>query len=397
MISSIRKAFNADFSEEKYQEFLSRLTREFNYTIPFRVAESPIFIPRALSDRIREATESIVDVLVRPDFKALSESAIPDAVRVPNETDKTLFLAIDFAVCRDEAGELTPQLIELQGCPSLYYYQPWLADRFREMYPAIPDSYSHFLGGMDNDSYYKLLEKEILAGHNPDEVILLEIDPPRQNTYIDFLCTQAKIGVRPVCISDVQRDGDNLFYRRGSKNVPIKRIYNRLIFDEYLQRPDIRGEWEPTEEANVEWAGHPNWFFRISKHTMPRLKSPYVPETSFLNELKEIPADLENYVLKPLFSFSGSGVVFNVTQADIDAVKQPHEYILQRKVSYAPVIDTPDIPAKCEIRILYVWPPEAARPIPVINLVRLSKGVMIGVKYNMEKKWVGGAVGFFEP
>ena len=118
--------------------------------------------------------------------------------------------------------------------------------------------------------------------------------------------------------------------------------------------------------------------------------------TWYLNEVKQIPADLENYVLKPLFSFAGQGVVIDVTQADIDKVKDPENWILQRKVKYAEVIQTPDVPAKAEIRVFYFWKEGAARPVATNNLGRLSKGKMIGVRYNKDKEWVGGSFCYFE-
>jgi len=240
------------------------------------------------------------------------------------------------------------------------------------------------------------MKELLLNGHNPENVILLEVEPEKQNTRIDFLATFNNTGIRPVCISKVKRSGRNLFYEHDSKRIPIHRIYNRVIFDEFSKRTDLKCEFNLTEEVDVEWAGHPNWFFRISKFTMPFLDTPFVPQTTFLNELKSIPADLENYVLKPLFSFSGSGVLFNVTLQDIEKVTDPENWIFQRKVNYEPVIQSPDVLVKTEIRMLYSWNPQNTKPDLIINMARLSKGEMIGVKYNMNKTWVGGSVGFFE-
>ena len=110
-----------------------------------------------------------------------------------------------------------------------------------------------------------------------------------------------------------------------------------------------------SKSYNVEWSGHPNWFFRISKFILPYLQGKYFIETTLLSELKEIPADLENYVLKPLFSFSGSGVIFHVKREDIEAVKEKELYILQKKVNYLPIIQSPDGKVKAEVRVLAVW------------------------------------------
>lgn len=109
-----------------------------------------------------------------------------------------------------------------------------------------------------------------------------------------------------------------------------------------------------------------------------------------------MPADLENYVLKPLFSFAGQGVVIDVTEADIANIKDPQNWILQKKVKYAEVIDTPDGKAKAEIRIFYFWKNGESRPVATNNLARISKGKMIGVRYNKDKLWVGGTIAYFE-
>ena len=171
-----------------------------------------------------------------------------------------------------------------------------------------------------------------------------------------------------------------------------------MIFDDLAQQsPEVQEKGKILfEELDVEWCPHPNWFYRISKYTLPLIRHPYVPPTFFLNEIKQLPTDLENFVLKPLFSFAGQGVVIDVTAADIEKVKDPENWILQRKVKYAEVIQTPDVPAKAEIRIFYFQKDANSRPIPVNNLARLSKGKMIGVRYNQDKEWVGGSYCLFE-
>jgi hypothetical protein len=184
----------------------------------------------------------------------------------------------------------------------------------------------------------------------------------------------------------------------NGKKTQVKRIYNRIIFDDLQQQtPEVQEKGKILfEDLEVEWCPHPNWFYRISKYTLPLIRHPYVPATWYLNEIKQIPANLENYVLKPLFSFAGQGVVIDITQADIDKVKDPENWILQRKVKYADVIQTPDVPAKAEIRVFYFWKDGVTRPVATNNLGRLSKGKMIGVRYNKDKEWVGGNFCYFE-
>jgi hypothetical protein len=238
----------------------------------------------------------------------------------------------------------------------------------------------------------------VIIGNVPVEnTILLEIKPHEQKTRIDFYCTQEYLGIQPVCITELIQEGKDLYYMRDGKKTAVKRIYNRVVFDELQAKKNTLGNYtDITQELNVEWVPHPNWFYRISKYTLPFIHHPFVPATYFLHEIKQVPADLENYVLKPLFSFAGQGVVIDVTPADIEKINDPHNWILQRKVKYAEIIETPDVPAKAEIRLMYVWKKGWERPQPVINLARLSKGKMIGVAYNKDKKWVGGSVCFIE-
>lgn len=237
----------------------------------------------------------------------------------------------------------------------------------------------------------------IVGDSDPKNVVLLEIEPELQNTYIDMLSTSVELGIPVVCVTQVIKKDKTLYYTDASgQEVEIRKIYNRVIFDELYQRDDLEMQFSFTDELDVEWIGHPNWFYRISKYLMPFLKNKYVPETVFLHEFKEVPEDLENYVLKPLFSFAGAGVIIDVTKDDIEKIKDKANYILQRKVTYEPVLKSPNEPVKVEIRMLMVWPKNEERPFVVNNLVRLSKGKMIGVKYNKDKDWVGGSVGFHE-
>jgi hypothetical protein len=284
----------------------------------------------------------------------------------------------------------------MQGFPTLFGFQVYYPELLREFF-AIPSNYSHYLGGYEKETYLSDLKKVLLGNHPPENVILLEIRPHEQKTRIDFYCTQDYTGINIVCLTELIREGRQLFYLRDGVKTAVRRIYNRIIFDDlHAQKSKLGNFVDITEDLDVEWVPHPNWFYRISKYTLPFIHHKYVPETFFLNDVKQLRDDLSNYVLKPLFSFAGQGVVIDVQQKDMDAIKDPQNWILQRKVQYADVIPTPDIPAKAEIRIMYLWKEGAARPVPAINLARLSKGKMIGVRYNKDKEWVGGSVCFFE-
>ena len=397
MQPAIRKHFNETFTKEKYEAFLKELNAVHPDSIEFRVAETAIFIPKDFTDKLLDACESIIDIIVDPKFKERTKNAIPKKLQVPGESNHSHFIAFDFGICINDDGEYEPQLIEMQGFPSLFAYEVLVDDVFRHHF-EVPANYSAYLGGHTKETYIKHLKEIILGNHHPENVILLEIFPHQQKTKVDFYCTQDYTGIKPVCITELIKEDKKLYYLNEGKKTEIKRIYNRVIFDDLFQQPaEVQEKGQLFfEELDVEWVPHPSWFYRISKYTLPLIRHPYVPETFFLNEIKQLPTDLENYVLKPLFSFAGQGVVIDVTQKDIDAVKDPENWILQRKVKYADIIQTPDVPAKAEIRLFYFWKDGAARPVAANNLARLSKGKMIGVRYNKDKEWVGGTLCYFE-
>ena len=396
MIQSVRQQFNKDFTARKYQSFLDDLYSIHSGAIQFRVAETPIFIPAAFLQMMRKATDDIINIITAPDFKKKTQGAIPNKLKVPGENSHPDFLVFDFAVCKDENGGFIPQLVELQGFPTMNAFQVLLDNKYKEHY-QIPSNFISYINGYDEAAYWKLLKDIIVGGHDPEEVILLEVKPHEQKTRIDFYLTQDKLGVAPVCITNLKREGKKLFYYKGKKKIPVKRIYNRLIFDDLFgQKKTLGKHIDLTRHLDVEWASHPNWFYRTSKYTLPLISSPYVPATYYLHKLEVIPNDLDNYVLKPLFSFAGQGVMLDVQKEDINRIKDPENWILQKKVEYAPVIKTPDIPAKFEIRLMLYWKPGEKKPILVQNLCRLSKGKMVGVRYNADKEWVGATIGYFE-
>jgi hypothetical protein len=396
MITDLRKAYNAAFNQEKYAAFLNAVAVQYDYMPTFRVSETPVFIPDDFRDKLLRACDDIVRVIAQPNFKALTEGALQPQHRVPNEDAHPNFLVIDFGVCGDDADNLSPQLIELQGFPSLYFFQHDLAQHYRQHFD-LPSDYTHLFGGLDEKNYIELLHKIIIGDSKPENVVLLEIEPEKQNTRIDFLATTAALGIPTICLTKVRKIGRKLYYTNDAgESIHIERIYNRVIFDELERRTDLQLDFHFTEDVDVHWVGHPNWFFRVSKYTLPFLRSEFVPKTYFLSDLGDnFPEDLENYVLKPLFSFSGQGVKINVTKQDLYNVDDPTNYILQRKVHYFPALQTPHDTAKIEIRMLMLWHPDEARPRLVNNLIRLSKGEMIGVRYNQNKDWVGASVGLF--
>jgi hypothetical protein len=396
MVPELRAQYNNHFTQEKYEAFLKELNSQHG-PIQFRSAETPVFIPKDFTNQMLSACESIVDVILKPDFKALTQNSIPENLQVLNEDDYPSCITFDFGVCINEQNELEPQLIEMQAFPTLFAFEVLLDDIYYKHFSA-PANYSSYLSGLDRESYLKLLRDLLLNEHEPEHVVLLEIFPDQQKTNIDFYCTKEYIGIQPVCVTELIKKGRQLFYLNNGKETLIKRVYNRVIFDELLQQEDWVQEKAKVlfEDIDVEWMPHPNWFYRISKYTLPLIQHRNIPPTHYLNQVQQMPEDLENYVLKPLFSFAGQGVVIDITPDDIQKIEDPQNWILQKKVVYAPVIQTPDEPAKAEIRLFYFWPRNADRPIPTNNLARLSKGKMIGVRYNKDKTWTGGTFGLFE-
>ena len=395
MIEKYRKLFNESFSIEKYQEFQDSVTSDFDYMPTFRMAETPFFISKKLKSQLIEGCNDVIKLIQQSDFNTLTDKALELNTKVPNEDNHTTFLAIDFGIC-EENNEIIPKLIEVQGFPSLYNYQYVIYDKFKKIYPFL-EELTPFINGISPEEYINILEEVICNNHPKENVILLEIEPEKQNTKIDFYYCRRDIGIPIVCVTEIIKKGNQLFYLNENGNeILIKRIYNRVIFDELELRKDLKLNFSFSDNLDVEWAGHPNWFFRISKFILPYLKGKYFIETTLLSELKTIPEDLENYVLKPLFSFSGSGVIFHVKKEDIEAVVDKELYILQKKVNYIPILQSTDGKVKAEVRVLCVWKKDDKAPTLLCNLVRLSRGEMIGVKFNKDKDWVGGTLGLFE-
>ncbi len=391
----LRQEFNNNFSENKYLAYVQELENIHAGSLDFRIAETPLFIPKDFTTKMLGACEDIIDIITGPNFKTLTQRSIPNDIQVANENSHADFIAFDFGICENINGTLEPQLIEMQGFPSLFAFQAFHTAATK-IYANVPAAYDAYLNGYTEAAYVQLLKDIVVGDTDPKNVILLEIYPEQQKTRIDFYCTEALLGVQTVCLTKLFGEGNQLYYEKDGKKIEVKKIYNRLIFDDLQHLQNVGPIIDFAHPWNVEWVSHPNWFYRISKFTLPLIDNPFVPPTFFLNELKEIPADLENYVLKPLFSYAGMGVVIDVTNSDIEKITDPENWILQRKVKYADVIETPDIPAKAEIRLFYFWKKDWERPVAVHNLARLSKGKMIGTRYNKDKQWVGGSVAFFE-
>lgn len=397
MIPALRKQFNSSFSPAKYQTFLGRMDEICGTHVQFRLSETPCFFPKSLLDRMALDGEELIRQLVEnPSYRAKSDEAVPAEFKVPNEASHPMFVQVDFGLVRDGEGQLQPKLVELQAFPSLYAYQAFLSQLYIDVYglndPAS-GSLQYFLSGLTTDSYRELLRRAIVGKHDPENVILMEIHPEQQKTLPDFRLTQELLGVPFIDIVDIKKEGSRLYYQRAGKRIPIHRIYNRAIVDE-LQRKNVTLNFDWRDDLDVQWAGHPNWYFRISKFSIPYLQHPSVPKAWFLNELPELPPDLENYALKPLYSFAGFGVVIAPTRRDVDAIppeKRPY-YILQERMNFEPVIETPHGSTKAEVRVMYIWLEDLK---PVLTIIRMGRGLMMGVDHNKNLEWVGASAGLY--
>src|SRR5271170_59126 len=391
MIPALRERFNSNFTPEKYQAFLKLMEERCGTPVKFQLSETPCFFPKPLLDQMSQYGEELIRQLGGLEYRKTSFEAIPPDFNVPREAPHPMFIQVDFGLVRDASGKLQPKLVELQGFPSLYAYQAMLSQVCMEVF-ELDESLRYLLGGLDWEGYKKLLRRAIVGNHDPSHVVLMEIDPLHQKTLPDFLLTQKLLGIPTVAITDIEKRGKQLFYEKDGRRIQIKRIYNRAIVDE-LVRKKLKLNFRFDEELDVEWAGHPNWYFRMSKFSLPYLRHESVPKTYFLDRVTELP-DLEKYVLKPLFSFAGLGVLINPTKEDLAAIPNDKrgDYILQERMEFEPVIETPFGGTKAEIRIMYIWVDEL---LPVLTIVRMGRGKMMGVDHNKNMEWVGSSAAFY--
>jgi hypothetical protein len=395
MISAIRQAYIKAFSESNYQNMLSELNNQVSDKIGFRLAETPVFIDKATKYALLKAGEEINAFITSETFIAKTENSFSTITTPPNENRLPACIVMDFALCNHN-NEIIPKLIELQGFPSLFGFEVMHDIAFRNNF-RIPEGYSPYLNNYTQESYLTHLSS-LIKGDQKKHTVLLELFPEQQKTRIDFKITKKLLDIPIVCVTEIFKEDNHLIYIRNNVKHTIERIYNRVIWDEIEKQSTEVKEKAALLSSTIglEWVTHPNHYYRISKYILPFLNASCVPKTQFLAEVKTLPENLDSYVLKPLFSFAGQGVLIDVTKKDIENIKDPQNWIIQEKVIYAPMIDTPTGPATTEIRLFYFWDEKAKKYIATLNLARLSKGKMIGVSYNANATWVGGSLAYFE-
>ena len=419
MIRELRVPFNERFTVESYARLLKVLETRCGSPVHFRVAETPIFVSKSqLEDMAEQGAVLALHLIGSVKYLAAARRAIPPGFNVANETPHPHFLTADFAWVRSGSGKLLPKLVEIQAFPSVFAYQAELCSAYREVF-NLPQSLGVFLGGLGEESYWELLRRTVLGEHEPENVVLTEVDPLNQKTYPDFYVTAKRLGIAVVDIASLEHAGNKLLYRNSAGNpTPIHRIYNRAIADELIHR-NIRLPFDLSHPWDVEWAGHPNWYFLISKFSIPWLsragRFEVVPPAVFVDDFLAGPgrdflsaagvslpgkdlsdAAYSDLLLKPLFSFAGRGIEFEPSRARLESIpsKERSTYLVQQRLNFEPTIDTPFGLTQAETRILYMWP-DGGVLTPALSLVRLGRGKMMGVDHNKNQEWVGGSAAFY--
>ena len=213
MDPALRSRFNADFTPDKYEALLRCVNETEKWPADFRISETPIFLTRDFTDDVTRARDEIVDLTRTPEFARHAADAIPAGLEVPNETAHPNFLVVDFGICEID-GRLVATADRAAGVSQPLRFPTARLHCLRKAYPAIPRNWTSSFGGMKDEAYLKLLRRIILGDSNPENVILLEIEPEKQKTRIDFACTETLLGVRPVCLTKISKRGRQLFYER---------------------------------------------------------------------------------------------------------------------------------------------------------------------------------------
>ena len=402
MIPHVRQDFNRRFQPTAYARLLQSMRRRCGTDIGFRISETPCFVPRTMmATLVKTGVELVHQLVDNPVYMERSTEAIPKHYLTPHESRKPLFLGIDFGWVREADGSLSPRLVELQAFASVHGFQAVLCEEYQSHYGLDP-SWRYLLSDPTVESYWRRWREALLANHAPENVVLTDLQPSKQRTLPDFNVIRERLGLSIVDVTQLVQQGRRLFYRDDrSRLVPIHRIYNRTIMDD-LEREHRCLPFDLRDELEVEWAGHPNWFFRISKFSIPFLQHPCVPRAIFLDELEQkrhlLPERREDWVLKPLFSFAGQGIRFGPTDEELATLPETERrhYLLEERVPFAPLIDTPAGPTQAEFRVMYLWPEREPDPLPLISLVRMGRGLMMGTRYNRDQPWVGASAAFMD-
>lgn len=398
MDPALRERFNSQWTEALYRTVREDLERRLSCRVPFRVAETPIFFPAAFREKFSRAANEIVALLSDPRWIAAQQDPVPRAYKAPRRDALPQVAQVDFAIVREKDGTFGPRLVELQGFPSLYGFQILLSDVWTEhlvTLKGMPDAWRIFFGGFERARAMGLIRETLLSGHDPEHVILLDLDPDTQKTYPDFRATHRWWGVEPVCLTSIRREGRRLYREKDGRRIPVKRVFQRVVFDE-LERTKLPRTFDFHEDLDVEWVPHPAWYFLWSKRSILSLDHWAVPKARLVSA--GAPEDLSRHVLKPLYSFAGAGVKVDPTASDVAEIPAADrdKWIFQEKVEYAPAFKSPKgADVRAEVRMMFVRPEGQAKMTLLMSLLRLSRGKMMGVNFNKDLDWTGASVGLW--
>jgi hypothetical protein len=401
MDARFRRIFNETYDDARYRAYVRRLQALLGTRVDFRLAETPVFFEPELVARCERAAREIVAQLAEPARLARMRDAVPAVLQGSSAGTLPQFAVVDFAIARGAGGALEPRVVELQGFPSLYAFEIFQRDAWLDELsdPLCEQRWSAFYSGLDREAYLGLLRRTIAAGRSPELVVLVDVEPDAQKTACDFVATRALFGVDAVDPRALVRRGKKLYRRNAAgRELPVERIYNRMVGDDLL-RLEGTLPFDVRDDLDVDWAPHPAWFWTWSKASLPHLAHAAVPNTYLLSELDALPANIDDYVLKPLFSFAGGGVDVHPTPAACAAIPPAERanWCLQEKIEYAPALEMPDgTGVKVELRIMFLRPDDRAALVPATNLCRLSRGEMHGVDYNKNLTWVGSSIGLWQ-
>ncbi|MCX8051648.1 MAG: hypothetical protein N3B17_07150 [Chlorobi bacterium] len=386
--------YRSHYTDERYHRLRQLLEQRLGTRIEFRIMEAPVFLSDELRRSIADAAIALVEQCTEKSYLSHAiERAIPPRYRMPDIPPHPTCAVVDFAISQAD-GELVPRLIELQGFPSLFAYQLFLTDAYHDAYELREEFSPFFDPSLDRNEYRRILERWLIGNHHPDNTALVDYKPLEQKTYPDFAATELLTCMAPTDIGGiVERDG-YLFHERGGALQPLRRIYMRAITDELEERGvEVPFSWN--DPPHVEWVVHPNWYFLMSKYSLPYLHHPTVPRALFCDTIERLPTDVR-YVLKPLFAFAGKGVNVEPTDDDLRALSpdERRNWLAMEKVEYAPALPTPEGANYVEVRCMVIWE-EGSRPRPAMSLVRTGRSKLMGSRY-LTLPWTGASICFFE-
>jgi hypothetical protein len=397
MVPRFRRLYNATFDAARYDRYSRDLVARLGCEVGYRLAETPVFFERGLADACATAAREIVAQLAEPTRSGPMRATVDKMFAGGAEGDLPQFAVVDFAIAHGPGDTLVPQLVELQGFPSLvafelFQHAAWEDELRDAMHGSV---WSSTFAPLDREKAIRLARRTIVGNSDPAEVVMLDLEPKRQKTYCDFAATKLLFDVDACDPRELYVNNGRVYRRADDGTVRrVTRIYNRLVGDDLID-PKISLPFDMREDVGLTWAAHPAWFWIWSKASLPALDHPAVPKTRLLSDVSELPEDLERYVLKPLFSYAGSGVNVGPKAADIAAIPEQERsaWCLMERIDYAPALVTPEGDGvKVEVRVMLMRPDDETELVPTINLARLSRGLMHGVDHNKNMPWTGSSI-----